>query len=192
MITIILNLGMNYVNYKMSIILKYHVQLVGWPSEIPFINPYQLMTITSTKSLLDSLTVSMCKWVILSKQQQKDHAAALAASAEGGQVVGRKRKVCLDKGRKRGKLADSDDDSNGKSDELNDDGDENERPTPAKKKKKQESSASYKKRIASAKKSNATTTFSKSAKKSKGVAKNLPPVALKSKEFIDTEDNSNN
>ena len=91
------------------------------------------MTITSTKSLLDSLTVSMCKWVILSKQQQKDHAATLAASAEGGQVVGRKRKVRLDKGRKHGKLADNDNDVNGKSDELNDDSDENEQPTLAKK-----------------------------------------------------------
>ena len=72
---------------------------------------------------------------------------------------------------------------------MNDDSDENEQTTPAKKKK---SSASCKKRIASAKKLDATTTFSKSAKKSKGVAKNLPPVALKSKEFIDTEDDSDN
>ena len=118
MITNIPNLGMNYVNYKTSIILKYHVQLVGWPSEIPFINPHQLTTIITAKSLLDSLTVSMCKWVILSKQQQKDYAAALAASAEGGQVVGRKRKVRLDKGRKCGKLADNDNDGNGESDEL--------------------------------------------------------------------------
>ena len=147
------------------------------------------MTIAAAKSLLDSLTVSMCKWVILSKQQQKDHAATLAASAEGGQVVGRKRKVRLDKGRKHGKLADNDNDVNGKSDELNDDSDENEQPTLAKKKKL---SASRKKHIASAKKSDATTTFSKSAKKSKGVAKNLPPAALKSKEFIDTEDDSDN
>ena len=189
MITNIPNLGMNYINYKMSIVLKYHVQLVGWPSEIPFINPHQVTTIAIAKSLLDSLTVSTCKWVILLKQQQKDHTAILVASAEGGQVVGRKRKVRSDKGRRRGKLADNDDDGNGESDELNDDSDENEQPTPAK---KQKSSASRKKHIASAKKSDATTTFSKSAKKSKGVAKNLPPAALKSKEFIDTEDDSNN
>ena len=136
MITNIPNLGMNYVNYKTSIILKYHVQLVGWPSEIPFINPHQLTTIVTAKSLLDSLIVSTCKWVILSKRQQKDHAAALAASAEGGQVVGRKKKVCSDKGRKRGKLADNDNDGNGESDELNDDGDENKQPTLAKKQKK--------------------------------------------------------
>ena len=66
MITNIPNLGMNYVNYNTSIVLKYHVQLIGWPSEIPFINPHQLTTIAA-KSLLDSLTVSTCKWVILSK-----------------------------------------------------------------------------------------------------------------------------
>ena len=180
---------MNYINYKTSIVLKYHVQLVGWPSEIPFINPHQLTTIASAKSLLDSLTVLTCKWVILSKRQQKDHAAMLVAPAEGGQVVGRKRKVRSDKGRKHGKLADNDNDGNGESDELNDDSDENKWLTLAK---KQKLSASHKKCIASAKKSDATTTFSKSAKKSKGVAKNLPLAALKSKKFIDTEDDSDN
>ena len=67
MITNVPNIGMNYVNYKTATIEKYHVQLVGWPSDILFVNPHQLMTSAVAKSLPNSLTVSTCKWVIMSK-----------------------------------------------------------------------------------------------------------------------------
>ena len=69
MITNIPNLGMNFVNYKTSIVQKYHVQLLGWPSAIPFINPHQLTAVAPARSLLKALTVSICKWVAMSKRQ---------------------------------------------------------------------------------------------------------------------------
>lgn len=183
MITSIPNLGMNYVNYKTSIVQKYHVQLVGWPSDIPFANPHQLTTIATAKSLQSALAVSTCKWVVLSKRQQKEHADALEASAEGGQVVGRKRKIRSDKGKRRGKLPD-DEDENGNG-ESNDEQDENDRPSPGKKQKSQKSSASRKKRIPTARKSNVATTSSKNANR---LTKKLPPAVLKSKEIIDSDD----
>ena len=182
MITNIPNLGMNYINYKTSIVQKYHVQLVGWPSDIPFANPHQLTTIAAAKSLQSALAVSTCKWVVLSKRQKKEHAEALAASAEGGQVVGRKRKVRSDKGRKRGKLSVLEDENDDGEDGSNDDQDEKDRPSTAK---KQKSSASRKKPIPTAKKSKVATSSSKNANR---ITKKLPPAVLKSKEYVDSDD----
>lgn len=202
MITNIPNLGMNYLNYKTSIVQKYHVQLLGWPSDIPFVNPHQLTTIAAARSLQNSLTVSTCKWVVMSKRQQNEHTVIMAADVERGRAVGRKRKVRSDKGKKRGKQPaddnDEDDDSerDEQQEEANDNSDENdsERPTPAK---KQKSSASRRKKRLHTRKADAATSSSRSkastAKKAKSIAKKLPPVASKSKEFIDTEeDDSDN
>jgi len=136
----------------------------------------------------------------MSKRQWQEHAAVLAADHEGGQA-GKKRKPCSDKGKKCKHALptanDNDDDNTGDNEEeedANDDDDENfERPTPAK---KQKLAASSKKPKGPANKSKAGTTSSKSktaaAKKAKCVARILPPAALKSKEIIDTEDDSDN
>lgn len=185
MITNVPNLGMNYINYKTSIVQKYHVQLVGWPADIPFVNPHQLTTSAAAKSLQNSLTVSTCKWVSLSKRQQKEHAITLAADIEGGQVVGRKRKVRSDKGKKRKQADDEDDeDNNGEGEGEVSDGDENERPTPAKKQK----STAGRKNPTTQKTSASKTSKASAAKKAKRVAKILPPAAPKSKEFLDSDD----
>ena len=214
MITNIPNLGMNYANYKTSIVQKYHVQLLGWPSDIPFANPHQITTAAAAKSLQNALSTSTCKWVAMSKRQQKEHTIMLAAEVEGGQVIGKKRKVCSDKGKRRGKPASEDemnvDDEDNGEEEANNDNDENEQPTPPKKKKKTSGSlkkptlparkpnaaaSSSKKPTLPARKRNATASSSKkskatAAKKTTSVAKRLPPAALKSKEFIDSEDDS--
>jgi hypothetical protein len=185
MIINIPNVGMNYVNYKTSIVQKYHVQLLGWPSDIPFINPHQLTTIAAARTLLNALTVSTCKWVAMSKRQRQEHSATLAADVEGGQAVGKKRKVRSDKGKKRKRTpVDSDnDDSSEEEDETND---ENEQPTPAKKRK---SAASTKRPKGPAIRSKAATTSKASAsKKARRVTGILPPTAPKSNEFIDTDD----
>ena len=194
MITNISNLGMNYVNYKTSIVQKYHVQLLGWPSDIPFVNPHHLTTIAAAKSLQNALTVSTCKWVAMSKRQQREHAITLAADVKSGQVVGKKRKVRSDKGKKRGKQAtDNDDDDDDK--ESNNNSDENEQPVPANLK-KQKASAGRAKPKRAATKSDAANASCKSktsaTKKAKRITKRLPPSAsaLKSKEFIDSEDDS--
>ena len=146
---------MNYVNYNTSIVQKYHVQLLGWPSDIPFKNPHQLTTVAAAKSLQNTLVVSTCKWVIMSKWQQKEHLTTLAADAEGGQVTGKKRKVRSDKGKRCGKQPDNQDneDENGK-------GRAGEVGKP------------------------------RAFKRAKRVTKVLPPAAPKSKELIDTEDDS--
>jgi hypothetical protein len=197
MITNIPNLGMNYVNYKTAIVQKYHVQLLGWPSDLPFVNPHQLTTSAAARTLQNALTVATCKWVVMSKRQQQEHAAALAADlqVEGGQA-GKKRKPRCDKGKKRKHtqpLADANDDNDTDEDEE-DTNDENERPMPAK---RQKLAASGKKATGHASKLTASSKTSKSkpskaaaARKAKRVARALPPAAFKSKEIIDTEDDS--
>lgn len=193
MITNMPNLGMNYVNYKTSIVQKYHVQLLGWPSDIPFVNPHQLTTVATARTLQNTLTVSTCKWVAMSKRQQQEHAATLVANVEGGQVIGKKRKERSDKGKKHKHTLATDDEGDDEDEEADNNGDENERPAPAK---KQRSAATGKRPKGSANKSKAATASSKSkadaAKKAKRVAGTLPPIPPKSKEFIDTEDDSDN
>jgi len=186
MIINIPNVGMNYVNYKTSIVQKYHVQLLGWPSDIPFVNPHQLTTIAAARTLLNALTVSTCKWVAMSKRQRQDHSATLAADVEGGQAVGKKRKVRSDKGKKR-KRTPVDSDSND-SEEEEETNDENQQPMPATK--KQKSAASTKRPKGPAITKAATTSKSKASasKKARRVAGILPPTAPKSNEFIDSSD----
>jgi len=121
----------------------------------------------------------------------------LAADVEGGQTVGKKWKLRSDKGKKCKRAMATDDDNDNddkgkdKEEEENNDDDENEQLLIAK---KQKSAASSKKPKGPANKSKAATTPSKSkasaAKKAKWVAGTLSPTAPKSKEFIDTKDES--
>lgn len=194
MITNIPNLGMNYLNYRTSIVQKHHVQLLGWPAGIPFANPHQLTTTAAARELQKALTVSTCKWVTLSKRQRQEHAAALEVDIEGGQSIGKKRKQRSDKGKKRKHTMATNDDKEDQEDEDDeDDNQENERPGPTKKHK---SAASTKRSTATGNKSKAAGTSSKSkvtpsaAKKASRIMGTLPPAAPKSNEYIDTEEES--
>ena len=112
MITNIANIGMNYVNYKTTIVQKHHVQLLGWPS-MPFVNPHLITTVATISSLHHALTVATCKWVVLTKRQQKEHAAAMAKEFKDGPAVNRKCKVQADKGKKWKAIAPTDSDEEG-------------------------------------------------------------------------------
>ena len=112
MITNIANIGMNYTNYKTTIIQKHHVQLLGWPS-IPFVNPHMIMTVATINSLHHALTIATCKWVVLMKHQQKEHTATMAKDFEDNPVVGKKHKVQTDKGKKQKAVAPTDSDEGG-------------------------------------------------------------------------------
>jgi hypothetical protein len=92
---------MNYINYDTCIVIKYNVRLAGWPSTIKFGNPSTIGTVDDIRTLRTALQVGSCKWIILTGRQQAAHLKSVEALKEAGTVVGKKRKVRCDKGRKR-------------------------------------------------------------------------------------------
>ncbi|KAF8802192.1 hypothetical protein BYT27DRAFT_7112961 [Phlegmacium glaucopus] len=42
---------MNYKNYEVAIKFKHHVELVGWPTNIPFANPSNIRVVGFLKTL---------------------------------------------------------------------------------------------------------------------------------------------
>src|SRR5277367_3465810 len=101
MITNIPNLGMNYVSYATNIQQKYRVELLGWPSNIPFANLHHITVVAVARKLQHALSVATCKWVVMTTRRVKEHAAALAIAVDGGDTVVKKRKQRSDKGTKR-------------------------------------------------------------------------------------------
>ena len=199
MITKNTSLGMNYINYRTSIIQKHHVELLGWPVNIPFANPHQITTIAVARKLQQALSLGMCKWVNMTRQRRQDHATALELDIKGGKMVGKKRKSRSDKGKKRKRLAaaveeEAEEEESNNDDEEGDHGDEGEDdealPPPMKKKSamamttKTCNSATNNSKPGTASKAKAART----ATKAKRVAKTLPPAAAKRKEFLNSED----
>jgi hypothetical protein len=198
MITNNVNLGMNYINYRTSIVQKHHIELLGWPVDIPFVNPHQITSIAMARKLQQALALGTCKWVAMTRQRRKDHAAALELDIEGGKTVGKKRKSRSDKGKKRKHLAaaaeeEGEEDKSDNDDEEGDhevEGEDDDTLPPTKKNKsavatniKTHNGPANKSKAGTARKAKAATT----AAKAKCVAKTLPPAAAKSKEFIDSE-----
>ncbi|KIK04385.1 hypothetical protein K443DRAFT_130862 [Laccaria amethystina LaAM-08-1] len=186
------NLGMNYINYRTSIQQKHHVELLGWPVNIPFANPHHITTVAMARKLQKALSVATCKWVIMTKRRIREHAAELALDVKGGSVVGKKCKARSDRGKKQKHATVTEEgaeeeDGDGIEGEVEDPDEEEEddAPSPAMKKK---AAAPVKKPKAVATKSQATTTAkaANAAKKAKRVARALPPVAPKTKEFFNS------
>lgn len=179
MITNIPNLGMNYLNYPISIQQKYHVELLGWPEDIPFANPHHITVVALARKLQHALSVATCKWVVMSTRRVKEHSAMLALAIDGGDTVGKKRKQRSDKGTKRKRPATA----IAEEEEDDDDDDEHEHDVlpPVKKRLRTTKANRQSKGASIAKVANA-------AKKAQHIAKNLPPAVLKSRELVDSED----
>ncbi|TFK59004.1 hypothetical protein BDN72DRAFT_966187 [Pluteus cervinus] len=63
-----LTIKMNYTNYEPKIIIKYGVELVGWPLA-EMINPGKIGVAKLIRVLLNSLENESCHWVQLSKEE---------------------------------------------------------------------------------------------------------------------------
>ncbi|KAI6148042.1 hypothetical protein BKA82DRAFT_3979074, partial [Pisolithus tinctorius] len=69
------NIIMNYLNYEHSIILAYGVKLVGWPTDVKFVNPSSIGVISKVIRLRDALCSSACFWKKLSKRERQEFSA---------------------------------------------------------------------------------------------------------------------
>jgi hypothetical protein len=175
MITNIPNLGMNYLNYPIAIQQKHHVELLGWPQNIPFANPHHITVVAVARKLQHALSVATCKWVVMTTRRVKEHAEELALAVDGGDTVSRKRKQRSDKGTKRKRMVAVDEES---------EADEEVAPPAKKKSGTTKKRSSLSKAATSAKKSKANKT----AKTARRIAGTLPPAAQKSKEFISSDE----
>jgi hypothetical protein len=181
MITNIPNLGMNYLNYLISIQQKHHVELLGWPKNILFANPHHITVVTVARKLQHTLSVATCRWVVMTTWRVKEHAAALALAVNGGNTVSKAHKQRSDKGTKWKHLAAVNDKENEEGEDKDDD---DEVVPPAKKRKLGTMKKSSSQSKAATKKAKAN----KAAKTAQHIARTLPPTAPKSKEFIGSED----
>ncbi|KAG6877552.1 hypothetical protein C0992_009704 [Termitomyces sp. T32_za158] len=94
---------MNYINYDMTIVEKYHVHLVGWPSRIAFGSPSKISTVDDIRLLRSALKDGECKWMFLTAEERKAHDRKLAEARMQGTLARKKRKERADKGQSRKK-----------------------------------------------------------------------------------------
>lgn len=97
--------SMNYVNYEEAIVVRYKVELVGWPSGVPFVKPSQIRSVGKLQKLRDALFSKTCYWKSMSAQGYSDYVADLEQRRAGGEQVGTVRKVRSDKNKLRKRKA---------------------------------------------------------------------------------------
>ena len=91
---------MSYEQYDHEIVLRYGVQVVGWPSSIPFTSPSKIFSVTDLITLRDAWRAKTCRWVRLSPIELTKFKKEVEAkeAAAGGKKLRKKRS---DAGKKR-------------------------------------------------------------------------------------------
>ncbi|KIO07401.1 hypothetical protein M404DRAFT_23904 [Pisolithus tinctorius Marx 270] len=92
------NIIMNYLNYERSIILAYGVKLVGWPTDVKFVNPSSIGVISEVIRLRDALCSGACFWKKLSKCERQEFLAQWESRVTAGEAVLKPRKKRADVG----------------------------------------------------------------------------------------------
>ncbi|KAI6146182.1 hypothetical protein BKA82DRAFT_4330388 [Pisolithus tinctorius] len=92
------NIVMNYLNYERSIILAYGVKLVGWPTDVKFVNPSSISVISEVIRLRDALRSGACFWKKLSKRERQEFSAQWESRVTAGEAVLKPRKKRADAG----------------------------------------------------------------------------------------------
>jgi hypothetical protein len=107
---------MQYVNYETNIVIRYGVELVGW-THPKWANPSELSTsLGPLQVLLDAIDSGSCKFVKLTRDQQKQREAAYNAKLKSGEVTQRARKPRKDLGKKRKRVVEPSGSSSSSSD----------------------------------------------------------------------------
>ena len=91
-------LAMSYSNYDIEIRNKYHVELTGWPNNVPFTSPSNITTSAPLRAARDALKSGVCRWTSLSHESRE----ALAKRVDSGEITKKPRAPRADKGVKRG------------------------------------------------------------------------------------------
>lgn len=92
---------MSYTNYNLDIRHQYHVELSGWPDNVPFTSPSHITTSSALQAVRDALKSGICCWMTLSCETRE----ALAKGIQSGNVTKKPRAPRADKGVKCGPRA---------------------------------------------------------------------------------------
>jgi hypothetical protein len=124
-------LNMIWVNYKIDIVHKYGVELVGWPSKVAMVRPLQLRG-QDVHLVVERLRNNTMRWIGLTKMQRDEVAAKVEELRQSGAAKPRRERS--DKNQPRGprtkKTAAGDadtDDSNNESSKDDGSGDESDK-----------------------------------------------------------------
>jgi hypothetical protein len=88
---------MSYTNYDIDIRYKHRVELVGWPSHVPFTSPSHITTGVALRAVREALKSGLCHWVALTKDAREK----LVKQVEAGEIAKKARATRADKGVKR-------------------------------------------------------------------------------------------
>lgn len=121
------HIKMNYNNYEHSIVERYGVELVGWPSDLlPIRNPSTIGGRERVQCLLDALDAHPCCWVELSPEELVARISSNQARQANGECVykPRKKRAAKSLEKSREHVESSEDEIVEKSAEFVDSGDE--------------------------------------------------------------------
>ncbi|KAJ7093860.1 hypothetical protein B0H15DRAFT_798935 [Mycena belliarum] len=116
-------LTMSYAHCEVDVQQPWKVKLIGWPEDIPFVNPSKLGTIDRVRRIRDALRNNDIQWV----HMRADEVAALEADIERRRkdgTLGKTRKQRSDQGKKHRRARGDDDDDSDEDDEDDADDDE--------------------------------------------------------------------
>jgi hypothetical protein len=127
--------AMNYTNYETAIVERLKVKLVGWTYH-HLVSPSEIGTVDEIRTLRDALKTGACKWIRLSKRELAGHVEEMSKRRDGGEIIGKKRKVRSDKGKNRKRKGDKHREDDENSDEGSGTRGESSMAGPSKKKQK--------------------------------------------------------
>ncbi|KAG6835519.1 hypothetical protein H0H93_000604 [Arthromyces matolae] len=93
---------MKYREYDSQIVAEHHVQIVGWPSLVPFRPPSKLCIKDDARTLRNALVDGICRWETLTREQRESHKERMVDIRAARASTGTKRKERSDKGKQRG------------------------------------------------------------------------------------------
>ncbi|KAJ7300359.1 hypothetical protein DFH08DRAFT_979744 [Mycena albidolilacea] len=121
-------LKMLWVNYKIDIVHKYGVELVGWPTKVAMVRPSQLRG-QDVRLIVERLRNGTMRWIGLTKAQRDEVAAEVEKLRESGAAKPRQERFDKDKprGPRKKKTAAGDADADDSDNESSNSGDESDK-----------------------------------------------------------------
>ncbi|KAG6848546.1 hypothetical protein H0H93_016023 [Arthromyces matolae] len=101
-ITGIKNIKMKYREYDSQIVAEHHIQIVGWPSLVPFRPPSKISIKDDARTLRNALVDGVCRWETLTRDQREAHKERMKDIRAARASAGTKRKERSDKGKQQG------------------------------------------------------------------------------------------
>lgn len=95
-------IAMKYVSFDVDIVGKYHIKIINWPADVPFIKPADIGNIDHLRKLVTAFKTGTTYWRPLTKGEKKQVDDEAKARKDAGVVAKKPRAKRSDAGLKRG------------------------------------------------------------------------------------------